>query len=293
MGHWFDSGQVSPNPNLISVYDDAAMCGGTLFLFDPVHSMGSITGVPTDGATIPNAAWRNAARILGAGDATSLAGSFARKASNTDILFERTSKGGLHGMVSQSTQGGTGGGANSAAILLPPGLDAYLATNLPGHQIYTSAWMLPTRAALASPLPPPVLHYAADVTNYALEMFVQAQNQPQTDNFGSTLVPSPGLVNSFRAIAVDHWQGTKPITIPSYGRMMIGWGGNGVWSQASFYQNKCPSFVLYRFMVSDLTVAGITYAQAVARDQAAWVKAFGPGGKFFGDIPSNPSVLIP
>ena len=62
---------------------------------------GAFSGVPTDTSVKPNVAWEKAAAVIGSGDATTL-GTYMNVVSTADdILAERTTKLGLHVILSQ------------------------------------------------------------------------------------------------------------------------------------------------------------------------------------------------
>jgi hypothetical protein len=86
-------------------YDDAGLNDGSLCLLDTTHSLSRLATPPVNGQLIPNVAIGTASRLIGAGDATSLAFAFSSTMPTTELKMELTGKGAIHSMLTQLDQG--------------------------------------------------------------------------------------------------------------------------------------------------------------------------------------------
>lgn len=281
------------DPNLPVLRDDSLLSSGSLFLFDPSHSLGGFSGVPENAASVPNVAWQEAAGVLGAGSQSSLAASVLSDTEAGVFQVERSSRGGVHGM---STQGTGQTAARFWQLLLPSAVRDHIYNNRASHTFYFSVWRRVTRpaaAGLASAQSP--FHYAAaasQTSNYLFH-FQNGVGSPSGALFRDhTPTANDNAVaagtNRFSCIAVDGVTGTGPA---SGEPVRLGVGAFGSW--ASLNYNKAPSAILYRAYVEDLTVSGRTPAEVAAKDRALWQAAFAEGGRYHGDTYSNPATALP
>lgn len=283
------------------VYDDASMDAGTIWLFDPSHSMGAFSGVPANGAAIPNVARNRALAIIGAGAGG--AGTFrTQRESAAALVMERTSKGGLHIASSHSAQTTE----NYGYIEPPAAIKQYMHGRLPAAAtgFYVSFWLRVTRAQVATAAAASCGHYinvdAAATSNY---LFHTQGLGPTVGgslgaNVSTTAVNSPSLLQ----LGCSAWVGSKPT---SYDRGELILGGAGAFSAWGYFNvNKAPSLILYKVKVEDLALckrsnggAGGTlaeeYAAAYAADLADFTAAFAAGGKFYNDTWTAAATLCP
>ncbi|MBK1884107.1 hypothetical protein JIN85_16930 [Luteolibacter pohnpeiensis] len=283
-------------------YPDGMMSDGSLLLIDPEKS--ALDGVPSDGTWLQNIAWQTASNILGGGDEDSLSplwktnGQMAGQ-SSAKHLIERTTKGGIHGIVSQANPVT----ASNAwfGFELPTAIKDYLHANLPGREFYVSMTRRLTRAPGTSGGTPP-----RDVGNLVLmggttvtAGFIFRQGWPdeisniyiQPGTRRISMLPDgsalDALLPSQAAASFNTWRGTKP-SVPTYYR--LAWGLHGPWSTG--YAAALASWVLYRVYIEDLTTSGRTVEEVAALDLAKFTADFGVGGRFADDTFSDPTVVL-
>lgn len=272
--------------------DDPILTPGSLFLFDPSHSLGAFTGLPTGANVVPNVAWEYAATAIGSGTQSSLAATAATTGNVAGkFLAERTVKGGLHGIV---TQGGTQGADHNFLLTLPTSIRDFLYNNRTGHSFYISLWSKITRAALANAAPQSPFHFLGANTANLLFHF---QNGTVNNGAGSNIVASNDVPTTldtsiasgtmrFNSGAVLGVYGTGP---SAANNVFLGVGTFGPYGSLNW--NKGASRILYRAYIEDLTVSGRTHAQVNAIDYALYQAAFASGGRFNGDTYTDPATL--
>lgn len=277
--------------------DDPLLADGSLFLFDPGHTFGSIgAGVPGGGTPLPNVAWKEAAAVLGAGTQASLAGTVVRVDADAAGLWkiERTTKGGIHGISTQA--GGQTIGRNWYAKT-PQAVADFLRANAATRAFYFSVWRKITRplSAAANPAPQSPFHLANDTSNALFYMSggsftPSASGNPTAFNGASRF---PDLHDGQQAAGTDVFLAGS--TVNKIGNVNAGTtcdfgvGTFDAWD--SYNWNKAASYVLYRVYIEDLSASGRTFAQVQALDLALFQAAFGAGGRFSGDTYTNPSTL--
>jgi len=273
---------------------DALLTNGSLFLIDASHTAGGFgTGVPVDDQLIENIAWQEAAETIGAGSQNSMRAT-ADIVTGTGLTMERSTKGGWHFILSQSGNLGAGVGVE---VVMSAGLREYLTANT-GHSYYLSAWTLVTRTAnVAGTTWPPmgmVVQRNISATANYLAYADAANTFP-----GSASVRRIGARNSngtnatgvsFRGIGAAGWTGSPPDPdAPSQMRpgLFIA-GARGAYTPLAG-TSACPSLILYRLYLEDLTVSGRTYAQVDALDFGLCQAAFAIGGKYRNDSFTAPA----
>ncbi len=128
---------------------DPLESSGSLLLIDPTHPVSPMaSGVPVDGSVIPNVMEKTALGLLGGTDYATVRPIIKVPASFTDSAgkFERTGKGGLHGI---SPQGGNAVAGSGPVIYLPTQIIAYILAH-PTHSYYASVWGQMTRLPTTS-----------------------------------------------------------------------------------------------------------------------------------------------
>lgn len=259
------------------LYDDAIMSTGSLILVDPAHSANPLSGVPTNGVSIPNIAWKTAAAILGSGDSSSLASTFNDGHQAADAIVERSGKGGIHGIYSKvnNTNDGRGIWIQGAAAI-----KTYMGANQ-GHSFYMSMWSRKTRIETTGHR---IMQFAQGGN---FNLIVQDQGFSAGTLQGSYQSPATSAVgNEFRAAA-----GYGSAYSTAFYLAMAEMGNVLDYNSGSAYGNKASSYILYRSYLEDLTVSGRTYAQVQAIDQALWTAAMASGGRFNGDTFTDPATF--
>lgn len=285
--------------------DDPLLTAGSIFLYDPSHSAGAFSGVADDTA-IPNIAWKEAQAVIGSGTQTTLGGKLkVQIVANDQAKIERTSKGGVHFIISQTND--SAGPPYNFCNVLPRGLVQTYIDNNVDHDLYFSTWVrLTRRQILPSGAPQSYFHKAENTSNYLF--FLQAGDVTPVSGaalLGRDTANPAGYTNDiavgaaiFRSLGVTAYTGTKPALsgsgdtagIDANGVHFTG-GRSGAWSTAIFNQNKAPSLVLERMYIEDLTVSGRTYAQVDALDLALFNDMHAVGGRWYGDTYTAPSTL--
>lgn len=268
---------------------------GSLMLFDGNHQFGQFSGLPLVNASVPNVLSNKTAELLGVDeDVTNL---IVAQSAGTDVsLFkrERTSKGGIHGLI---TQAGGQVSLHNYFLRANTAVQEYMRDN-PTHTFYVSLWQKITRKATGDTASPQAPFYftngVASTANFRFHMegSVAFPRLGTPTNKGATVIPAgtdaevANGTNRFTSLAVQGNFGTGPVGADA---VTFGVGTNAAWNGANY--NKAASRIIYRAYIEDLTVSGRTYAEVEALDYVLFQEAFAAGGKFFGDIYTNPSVL--
>lgn len=271
--------------------DDALLVPGSLLLLDPAHSVNPLVGVPALNDRIANIAWKRAAALLGSGDATTLGFKRSGIADTANkLMTERTPKGGLHSVISQTNMSTSAAEAFTVNMDTTSPLVPYLLANK-DHAFYYSSWDRVTRAASdAAGGDPGEMFIGTSTGAYIIGRYRQRvssalQTLPAIGSLGTKGVVDPVTSvsaaggNRFLAMGVASGRGSTQTANPLVNFHVVGtqspWGG----SQA----NLSASRIMYRSYLEDLTVSGRTYEQVQALDYALWQAAFATGGRFNGD----------
>lgn len=296
--------------------DDPILNSGSLVLNEPNHPANPMaSGVPASGTAVPNIAWKEAAALLGSGSQSSLASTLTyngiSSTANTLGKIERSTKGGLHGIITQSAW--TSGNLNMQ-VGLPAAVVTYMAAN-PTKVFFVSMWGKFTRSprsdmsgalALAQ-----LARYNSGIYGAYYLAVLNTQLAPnsgnrtglRTEGIGSSLAADSDkfLIN---IAGVNNDTANQTYSDP-FGRTVASWGSNFL-SNGSGYDNKWPSWVWYRTYIEDLTAsaaaAGKTvaaqYAAQDAIDKALYDKhvgispAAGVVSRYYGDTtPTAPSTI--
>lgn len=273
---------------------DRILTDGSLMLLDADHSQGRMvggvqsnssfgTGVPIDTFALQNIAWEEAIATIGSGDEALMRPLIART-DGTGMTLERTKKGGLHGIISQSGNLAAGVGME---INMPSLLRTYLRVNAT-HQFYFSLWKRLTRPAnlvgTTRPATAVIQKTVAATSNY-LMMFDQGYSLPNgVARLG--VVEDPGVNDitkpMFQAIGVNGWTGTAPANDSELRLNLMLWGAKGAYSGVAG-TNGPPSWIIYRYYIEDLTVSGRSFDEVADLDFHLYEQAFAVGGKYNGD----------
>lgn len=257
------------DPKFPVLRDEEELTPGSLMLIDMTHSLNA-AGVPVNGGTVYNVAWREAAAILGSGDASSLSMGFVNTFTSAEGVFERTSKGALHGVVSRTAQN-----SHTSWIVMPEAIKARLVAN-------------PTRemALFVSGQVTRVANNNANMVDIEIANNVSAAvNYLINASFANSL----GLQHLSFDIAA--WTGTPNATVASNIAAAACWGNAPAYNGLN--PNDGRSYVLYRWHLIDVALSGKTYAQLAADNVTIRNKLFGAGGRYYGDTWTSPDTLIP
>lgn len=258
------------------IRNDALLSKGSLFLFDPSHSMGGFEGAVA-GAVVPNIAWKEASALMPGETQESLGGRVFHNLAVGEIMVERTPKKGVHIINSLTKQT-----ADRNWHVQPSSkIAAYMAANGPTHKFYVSLWLQRTRRGVGP-------------AGSSFHLFNNPGNM--------FIAPSEGLNGigrlNYRATddnggAVPHHRFTNTDINGVTGVPTTFQLGSGMLSSytGATYQNKQNSIILYRAYIEDLTVSGRTYAEVDALDYALYQAAFSAGGRYFGDTFTSPDTL--
>lgn len=226
-------------------------------------------------------------------DALKAVTSIGGAVSPSTLIMERSGKGGLHGIVTQTNMVGT---ATVVRLIAADLIKEYLLGNWT-NSYYFSMWHRPTRRAdntsLGANASSPKFEITANVaptTNYLGYYNSNGGYFPQAGAaIGRADLPGiDTLANTFMAGASAGFTGTPPTTLGAV-TADVGWGLL-VGYQSAPWLNKAGSHILYRFYMEDLTVSGRTYAQVQAQDYALFQAAFGAGGRYAGDTFTAPAI---
>lgn len=266
--------------------NDEQQRDGTLMLIEPAHPLFPwVAGVPANGAAVPNVAADTAAALLGVTEANTRA--TVASGSLAGAIVERTSRGGLHVAIPRpnSSEGFFG-------LRMPTAIRTYLRTN-PTHVYRHSLWMRATRAPEAPQ--PATLFVGRDDGNLTHTYFYSSSLRPDNANRLGVFNESRPAVADGVAIqsvaARGFYTGTDLNVTPAnddefradltWGfRMPTNDGNGGPWGH--------DGWALYRYELEDLTVSGITFADALALDKTALATALGTGGRYNGDTYTAP-----
>jgi hypothetical protein len=211
-------------------------------------------------------------------------------AGGTKGKIERTTKGGLHVIVSQVQSLASGDGAG---ITFDSAILSYLQAN-PSHSYYLSLWYNITRV---DPSTSPTNDYSEMVSigmnNSTATMIAALMGTGQF--FPASNLGVQAVTNAL-GLALASIGAASPAGTPSTFGRAAAWGA----ATASGYNaavlssrnGHWPSWAYYRTYLEDLTVSGRTYATVRALDVAAQATAFASGGRYNGDtIPTAPSTI--
>lgn len=258
-------GSQFTNPKFPIIRDDKSLSAGSLFLLDPSHTLSQLSGVPVDNQPLYNLAWKEARGLIGSGDADSLRGIF-RNGLGVHGTFERTAKGGLHGIVSQVTKTN-----QNAKVNLPAAVATYLVAN-PSRQYAVFFWARLTR-----------LRKVEDVR----EVLISVTPNPLQNNLINGWFSNTAGNQRLSLSRPTGWTGT-----PAEGTFLScvpAWGGADAYTHVN--QQNSSSFIIYRAHIIDVLASGKTFAQLDAEDAAMHAQMFGAGGKFYDDTFTSPAVL--
>ncbi|NCM96160.1 MAG: hypothetical protein GW948_02250 [Rhodobacterales bacterium] len=264
---------------------------GSLMLID-VRNWAS--GVPASDAALTNIA-RVQSNALGLGAANAIFRKVGDLTGGGFGLIERSTKGGLHVAVRQSSGIAANQGYN---IEVPESVMAYMIAN-PTHNYYYSQWRRLTRASLSEGTGAKALMAVENNTTGGFVLMSQTAGQERptlANRIGRSMLGAGQNVlgNTADMIAGPYTAGTSATpTTEQYAsgraRSLAQFGSVLLQNSWSAIAAQLQSWVFYRAYVEDLTLSGRTFAEVSAIDSALWTAAFGTGGVFAGDSHTAPS----
>lgn len=263
---------------------------GPLLLVEPGNPLNPVTGVPANGTALPDLAALNTALTLGT-DPDALTVTNTSAAGSVKTKVERSTKGGLHVMNSQTAQASP---YELFDVALGAQRSAFVNAHL-NHSYYIGVWFRQTRAAAAAfPGGVPVAALRRTGT-YATNDHIVAGGVaggipwtlPRTGDsqLVGTRVRQDAGGSMFTAAAANAPYVT-PFELQGPLIRLLTWNSARV--------NNMPSILFYRAYVEDLTVSGRTFAQVAAIDEAEYIaQVRTEGGRYFGDTWNVPSAVLP
>jgi hypothetical protein len=271
---------------------DRVEAAGSLLLIEAAHTLGTFpSGVPVNGAKITNLVRDVAAHTLGVTDKTTLdAPMQVIGMSGTAGKIERTPRGGIHAIQSQTMTGSNLG----FQAQIPLAIITYIKAN-PTHSYYFSHWAKPTLLGSGTiDLYGGATQSASDSYLFGLGTVAAGGSQGGTSlgiaGAGRGVLNTPMLRNQGVTNPSTSFTGqtntASRYSIFELGNFMSPNAGAG---KSGFH----GSTVFYRGYIEDLTVSGRTYAAASAADLTEFNKQFGSGGRYYGDTVTTDPTTIP
>lgn len=285
------------------VVTDPIESAGSLLLLDATHPTGAWpAGVGASGSALRNVLWEKAKAVYGAGTEASLAASLSHAGmSGANGLLERSSKGGLHGLVSQSAGLVSAVNTPYARISFDIELRKWL-FNHPDNDLYISVWGRITRGYKSGAIDGT---YTNDAASALIELNQGSGSQRFALGQKAALMNTLGSMNNnnsekvagpqFMNAASGGWS-AAPATEPAIQTGLVCFGNagsNNTYTSAPMaVKSRWPSWIVYRVYVEDLTVSGRTYQQVHDIDYAQYQKhVLTAGGRYYGDTFTDPAAL--
>ncbi|HID2538308.1 TPA: hypothetical protein ACXF99_004149 [Klebsiella pneumoniae] len=189
-----------------------------------------------------------------------------------EAKFERTAKGGIHGILSLVNQVSGHRGRFTC-----PGIMPYVAEHQHDHKFLLIMHYQVTRVGSGTP--------ATQTT----EVLISSQTSPSTNRLIVARLPNAVSAGPAQFSLQSDKNGTD-FTENIYYQDMPVWGAASGFG--ALVNNNCKSFVMYRTHLIDIEASGMALADIVAAEQQLFNANFNAGGKYAGDtIPTSPSAL--
>lgn len=263
---------------------------GSLLYVSPAHRegkwAGDLTTVPAFGEPLPNIAYAQAAAMIGTGTKATLSPALTQHGGFTPGgpggKLERTSKGAFHAIMSKTAD--TVGLYMS--IAMPDLIRAYLQT-AQSHGIYMGIVGKVTRVGGAGAFLQRISVGSTSRMSIEENPSGNLQSSPNMSapnmlgKSANTPIPGPFLMDLATSSVPAGWPGG--LTAPAL---------NFFGPYGASVHHLSPSYVIYAIYIEDLTVSGLTYAQAHAKMQAfVTAQVETPGGMYYGDTNTAPSTV--
>lgn len=261
---------------------------GALYLIEPTHTVSPWSaGVPANEALLPNVAKTQAEALLGVGNTNATFYRSANFSGNIGFM-ERSAKGGLHSIATQTNDVANAGGS----IRYSQAFNNYLYANQ-DHEYFFSLWSRVTRP------PASAIEFISQVGsgNGSTDLAITVHEQVNSRTYPTS---APGVTHRREAVprgvngealvnmANKAWK-TAPTSSSFTAAAAVFSNGTGVQNNRL---NQHASWIFYRMYVEDLTVSGRTAAQVDAIDNELYLRqVMTPGGRYYGDTFTSPSTL--
>lgn len=262
---------------------DKIECDGSLFLIDPTHPYAHLKSDSlTTGDSLKNLLSNKLLDIAGGGlnvDAT------VSTVGSSKLKMERTSKGGIHGMLDQPNIT-----SENYKILFPPKALDYINTHKE-HQYYFSLWQRTTRKTTYTDgnFHPTYMTLANSTSAGNFILAINTNGMVVNNNLGINCISPKEEINHLFSVGVG--SGAK-YTISE--GVLWGVGKFGAWNGSgnTNSQDKLPSQIFYRSYMEDLTVSGRTYEEVMYIDNQLYTKeVLTVGGRYYGDTFTDPYTI--
>jgi hypothetical protein len=283
----------------VGAADPIEPAAGALYLYEFANPVNPIAaGVPAHNSQIPNLLAAQSLATVGGGVPADVAGTFLKGEVAPRNLAERSGKGGVAFIASQTVAPAASDGI---AVAIPVKILNYLAAN-PEHDVFASVWARLTRQGNDTGSWLAVGFNTAGATNGTNLLFSVAQDgqhYPNTsDRIGMRRIPTGGWRPAQAAVApgtallgnVAVTRNSGAVTANRNGKAMSIHRGDPFPGNTTAADQI--SGILYRAYMEDLTVSGRTYAQVDAIDFEQFTKhALTAGGRYYGDTYTNPTSV--
>ena len=286
-------------PKLVEL--DAIESAGSLLLLDPTHPSGGWPGgAGASGSTLRNVLWKKAQAVYGVGSEASLVATLNYSGmTGATGLLERSTKGGLHALVSQAPGLVSASNTPYTRISIDLELRKWL-FNHPTNDLYISVWGKVTRGYKSGPVDESYPGLGATslivlATGGGNQRVALGQKSTVQNELGKVSNDESAVGPVFMNAASGAWT-TNPGSEPSIFTELLGIGNTGLnntyQTGSATAKTRWPSWIVYRVYVEDLTVSGRTYQQVHDIDYALYQKhVLSDGGRYYGDTHTNPSTL--
>lgn len=257
------------------------LTNGSLLLIDPADPADPLAGDPANGTTLTNLAWEHAAAAIGSGDKATLAATLNSTLTTTDAVLERTTRGGIHFLISQTNDVVGQFATINVAAPLATHIGAALTA---GHDLYFSTWDIITRKTRSGT--GATMIYRMNGGGGTVYMLSQANS---LDGAISVTPAAPRNLSTETGAATGAFR--RHIAVD---------GGPAGWSTAidpriayfgptgSSSFHSAPSLAVQRLYIEDLTVSGRTPADAAALDARLYAEQVtAPWGRYHHDTPTT------
>ncbi|SAW71795.1 hypothetical protein [Klebsiella pneumoniae] len=258
------------------LYNYPGLNPGSLFLLDAVM-IDSDFNFSATGTTVytDNLAAEVAAELTGKTAAdlkVAWNNTLVTTGSAPEAKFERTAKGGIHGILSLVNQVSGHRGRFTC-----PGIMPYVAEHQHDHKFLLIMHYQVTRVGSGTP--------ATQTT----EVLISSQTSPSTNRL--IVARLPNAVSAGPAqFSLQSDKNGSDFTENIYYQDMPVWGAASGFG--ALVNNNCKSFVMYRTHLIDIDASGMALADIVAAERQLFNANFNAGGKYAGDtIPTSPSAL--
>ncbi|MEJ2800642.1 hypothetical protein WAE61_02085 [Comamonadaceae bacterium PP-2] len=265
---------------------------GSLYLMDLGHTKGKIEAIPAVNGTIPNVAWEKAVALIGSGTEAEMRFRVAVRSGEAENRFklELTSKGGIHGLITQVNQDVA---CQFLAVAASP-IHQYMVSNLSAHTYFFGAQSLTTRKGLQDLSG---VHYWAQSTSigvaldqggfYGATWGTERLNDPVNGNGNAGIV----IPQRRRSMTNTRLGGIGSGFNPSGAVPSIVTGLAGPFANTTTFWNRQASTIIRSAYCENLTASGRTFEQVRDLYVAYCDSTEAEGGVWHGDTWTNPTAL--